>query len=168
MYIIESLLSNKDSMKRFIALSPEQTIELQERLKSEKNIKIHRRLLFIQMKAANKKNTEIMPILQVSMETCRDWTGIFLSSWFLGLCTQYYTGRRPWVLEKNKEAIKKHIDDEIVPTLTHLKAWILKELSISVQESWLGEWCKKNSIVLTRSWRSSQGSSNHQTYKNIS
>ena len=80
MYIIESLLSNKDSMKRFIALSPEQTIELQERLKSEKNIKIHRRLLFIQMKAANKKNTEIMPILQVSMETCRDWTGIFLSS----------------------------------------------------------------------------------------
>ena len=80
MYIIESLLSNKDSMKRFIALSPEQTIELQERLKSEKNIKIHRRLLFIQMKATNKKNTEIMPILQVSMETCRDWTGIFLSS----------------------------------------------------------------------------------------
>ena len=80
MYIIESLLSNKDSMKRFIVLSPEQTIELQERLKSEKNIKIHRRLLFIQMKAANKKNTEIMPILQVSMETCRDWTGIFLSS----------------------------------------------------------------------------------------
>lgn len=65
-------------MKRFITLSTEQKEELKALLKSEKNVKIHRRLQFIEMKFQGKKNTEIMPILKVSMETCRDWTGIFL------------------------------------------------------------------------------------------
>lgn len=69
-------------MKRFIILSEEQKEELKALLKSEKNIKIHRRLQFIEMKSQGRKNTEIMPILAVSMETCRDWTGIFLKKGF--------------------------------------------------------------------------------------
>jgi transposase len=69
-------------MKRFITLNTEQKEGLKALLKSEKNIKIHRRLQFIEMKDQGKKNTEIMPILKVSMETCRDWTGIFLKEGF--------------------------------------------------------------------------------------
>jgi hypothetical protein len=37
-------------MKRFIILSAEQKEELEALLKSEKNIKIHKRLQFIEMK----------------------------------------------------------------------------------------------------------------------
>jgi transposase len=77
-------------MKRFIALNAEQIEELKALLKSEKNVKIHRRLQFIQMKYEGKKNTEIMPIIGVSMETCRDWTGIFLREGLPGLCRLQY------------------------------------------------------------------------------
>ena len=155
-------------MKRFLSLDPNQVEELQRLLDQTDRVKIYRRLQFIQMKSDGKKNSEIQKVIPVSSDTLSNWLTLFLKGGFPWLCGFNYDGRRPWVLEKNKEAIKKHIDDEIVPTLTHLKAWILKELSISVQESWLGEWCKKNSIVLIRKWRKSQASSNPKKHKNIS
>ncbi len=141
---------NSLSMKRFITLSTEQKEELKALLKLEKNVKIHRRLRFIEMKSQWKKNTEIMPILDVSMETCRDWMGIYLQKGFAWLCILQYIWRRPGKLTPKKEEIKKYVDENLVSTLSVLQNWIEKELNISVQTSWLGEWCKKNSIILTR------------------
>lgn len=152
-------------MKRHIHLSEEQKEELNTLLKEEKHVKIYRRLQFIQLKDQWMKNTEIMKTIPVTIDTCTDWTTLFLSWWFPALCHLQYAWRRPWKLEENKERIKQHIDDEIVPNLTSLKQWILNELSISVQESWLWEWCKKNSIVLARSWKNSQENSNPKKFR---
>lgn len=155
---------NSLSMKRFIILSIEQQVELKRLMKSEKNIKIHRRLQFIEMKSQGKKNTEIMPLLKVSMETCRDWLGIFLAHGFTWLCSLKYSWRRPWKLTEKKDEIKKYVDENLISHLTTLKHWIEQELSISVQTSWLGEWCKKNSIILTRNWKSSLENINLKQY----
>ena len=152
-------------MKRFLDLSNAQKEELSQRLSTEKRTKIYKRLVFIDLKSQHCSNTEIQSQLSISPNTCSNWLTLFLSSGFPGLCWFKYDGRRPWKLEEYKETIKKHIDTEIVPTLTHLKAWISQEFSISIQESWLGEWCKKNWIALTRSSRSSQESSNQEKYK---
>lgn len=137
-------------MKRFLVLDPDQFAELEVLLKKENRVKIQRRLKFLKMKHEGRKNSEIQEILDVSSDTLSNWLTLFLKSGFQGLCGFQYDGRRPGKLEEKKEEIKKHITDNLVPTLTVLKYWIEQELSISVQTSWLGEWCKKNSIVLTK------------------
>lgn len=137
-------------MKRFLSLDPDQVAELERLLKKENRVKIQRRLQFIQMKHEGKKNSDIIKFIPVSSDTLSNWLSIFFRSGFSGLCGFQYDGRRPGKLELNKESIINHLDENLVPNLTTLKKWIEKELSISVQTSWLGEWCKKNSIILIK------------------
>jgi len=50
-------------MKRHIRLSDIEKHELVMLKKNEKNTKIYKRLLFVEMKNENKKNTEILKLL---------------------------------------------------------------------------------------------------------
>jgi hypothetical protein len=50
-------------MKRYIILSDAEKQELLILKKNEKNVKIYKRLLFIEMKNENKKNTQILKFL---------------------------------------------------------------------------------------------------------
>jgi hypothetical protein len=50
-------------MKRHIRLSDKEKQELLILKKNEKNVKIYKRLLFIEMKNENKKNTQILKFL---------------------------------------------------------------------------------------------------------
>jgi transposase len=119
-------------------------------MKEEKNIKIYRRLQFIKLKDEWKKNTEIMKIIPVSINTLSDWTTKFFKWGIKWLLNLNYEWRRIWKLDKNKEEIKLYVKSNIVSTLSELKDRLKKELDIDIQNSWLWEFCKKNWIFLTK------------------
>jgi transposase len=119
-------------------------------MREEKNVKIYRRLEFIKFKDEWKKNTEIMKIIWVSINTLSDWTTKYLKEWMKWLWILNYDWRRIWKLAKNKEKIKEYVKLNIVSTLSELKAWLKKELDIDIQNSWLWEFCKKNWIFLIK------------------
>jgi len=137
-------------MKRFLNLTEEQKEVLQNLLRSERYTKVYKRLQFLELKSQGKKNSEILPVLYISHHTCSDWMTLFLSEGFEGLCHLRYEGRRKWKLSQQKEKIQEHMETTLVSSLNELKDWIEKHLSISVQTSWLWEWCKKNWITLIR------------------
>jgi len=137
-------------MKRKINLTEEERIELKKYMREEKNVKIYRRLEFIKFKDEWKKNTEIMKIIWVSINTLSDWTTKYLKEWMKWLWILNYDWRRIWKLAKNKEKIKEYVKLNIVSTLSELKAWLKTELDIDIQNSWLWEFCKKNWIFLIK------------------
>lgn len=137
-------------MKRNISLTKEEKEELEKYMKEEKNIKIYRRLQFIKLKDEWKKNTEIMKIIPVSINTLSDWTTKFFKWGIKWLLNLNYEWRRIWKLDKNKEEIKLYVKSNIVSTLSELKDRLKKELDIDIQNSWLWEFCKKNWIFLTK------------------
>jgi len=150
MNIIKVLLYNILSMKRKISLTKEQIIELEGHIEKEKIVKIHRRLVFIKLKNENKKNTEIMKIIPVSINTLSDWTTKYLKDWFKWLWILNYEWRRIGKLEKNKEIIKDYVKTNIVSTLSELKDWLRKDLNLTIENSRLGEYLKKNWIFLIK------------------
>jgi len=136
-------------MSSFI-LSPAQQEELSERLKKEKSVKIHRRLKFIRYKAKGLSHRDIAPVLDVCNDTLTDWLSLFLDSGFEGLCGLRYEGRRFSRLEPVKDAIKKQVESGNVPTVLALSDWIMKTHGITIQESGLFKFLKKNFLVLTK------------------
>ncbi len=69
-------------MKRHIRLSEEQRKELDGLMKTEKRAKAYRRLQFVDLKDKGKKNSEILEIIPVSVNTLSDWTALFLAEGF--------------------------------------------------------------------------------------
>ncbi len=142
-------------MKRYIKLNEEQRKELNILMKTEKWTKIYQRLQFIDLKDKGKKNSEILKIIPVTVNTLSNWTTLFLAKDFSWLCYLNYEWRRPWKLSLNKEVIKKHVEENTISTLSELKVWIELELFFVVQTSWLWEYLKKNWIFLIRKWKGS-------------
>lgn len=137
-------------MKRHIRLSDTEKKELLILKKNEKNVKIYKRLLFIEMKNENKKNTEILKFLGISIDTCTDWTTMYFEEWLIGLCKHKYDWRRPSKLDAVRASIEEYVSKNIIPTLPLLQLWIEQTHQIHVQVSWLSEYCKKNWICLTK------------------
>lgn len=150
MIILKVLLYNKFSMKRKISLTEEEKIELEKYMKEEKRVKIYRRLLFIKLKDEKKKNTEIMEIIPVSINTLSDWTTQYLKKGLKWLWILNYDWRRVGKLAENKEKIDNYVKENIVSTLSELKDWLKNELNIDIENSWLWEFCKKNWIFLIK------------------
>ena len=124
--------------------------EVKKRKKEEKEIKVYRRLLFLEMKREKKLNKEIASLLDVSIETLSHWTAIFKEGGIELLCKLHYEGRRESAMTPFMDQIKDHIESKEISTLKSLQHWIEKDLDISVGISWLQEFCKKNSIYLTK------------------
>lgn len=136
--------------RKMLKISESDLKEVKKRKKEERNIKIYRRLMFLEMKYEKQLNKYIAPLLDVSMETLSHWTAIFEEGSVSLLCKLNYEGRRVSVMQPYVEEIKSHVEKEQVTTLKSLKHWLKEELGIDVGVSWLQEFCKKNSICLIK------------------
>jgi transposase len=121
-------LPNIFLMKRHITLTEAQNETLQILLQSEQRVKIHRRLMFIDLKNQKKKNTEIMKVIPVTINTLSDWTSDFLTHGFDGLQKLHYAGRRPGKLAPLKDIIKQHTKEHVVKNTKHLQSWLRETL----------------------------------------
>ena len=133
-----------------ITLSPAQNEELRDRLRKEKKVKIHRRLKCIEYKSKGASHQDIASVTGVCIETVSHWIALFLDSGFEGLCGLRYEGRRFFRLEPVKDEIKKQVESGNVPTVLALSDWIMKTHGITIQESGLFKFLKKNFLVLTK------------------
>jgi transposase len=137
-------------MTQKIKLEELQEKELKERLKSERDAKIWRRLKCIDLKQKGHKHKEIAEFLDVTIDTITDWLFLFNEGGFEDLCKLNYDGRRVSVLEEHKSSIEEKIDKENVPTIKSLQDWLKKELGIEIEHSWFSRWLKKNQIFVQK------------------
>ena len=126
-----------------IYLSPSQKLELNKRLKTEKNAKIWKRLLALKLQDQNKNYGEIARTLQVTKDTITNWFKLFKLGGFKELTTLNYSGTIS-KLEPFKDKIKKIIEGESVSKLADLQDRVETKYEVKVEFSWFYRWCKKN------------------------
>ena len=124
-------------------LTKEQKEELEKLKKTEKRVKIHRRLKFIKMKSVGAKNKDIAPMLDVCKDTLTDWTKLFKEGGFQALCNLNYEDRRRSILDDKKEDIRQYVNNNSVDKLGKVQDWLKKEFSINIEHSWLSRYLKK-------------------------
>ena len=127
-------------------LTPGQREELAKRIRETKQVKIHRRLKSIEYKTIGITHQEIAMTLDVRPETVTQWLRLFVNEGFEGLCHLKYEGRRPSSLDLHKEEIKTYIRQKAPSNLAQLNDWLEKSYGLSVDETWLSRYCKKNSL----------------------
>jgi transposase len=137
-------------MTQKIKLEESQDKELKERLKSERDAKIWRRLKCIDLKQKGHKHKEIAELLDVTIDTITDWLFLFNEGGFEELCKLNYDGRRVSVLEEHKSSIEEKIDKENIPTVKYLQDWLKKEFGVEIEHSWFSRWLKKNQIFIQK------------------
>ena len=133
-----------------VKLSKTELKELKRLKRKERDKKIFRRLQAIYLRHQGKPNQEIADIIGVCKETVIDWTRIFETEGFDGICQLNYEGRRVLKIDPHIDKIKKDIKKETISTLAELQDLLKKKYSIEIEQSWLSRCCKKNSIFLTR------------------
>lgn len=136
--------------RKMLKITEAMVKEIKEKKRKEKEIKIYRRLLFLEMKYEKKLNKEIAMFLDVSIETLSYWTAIFEEGGLDLLCKLHYEGRRESVLKPFTEEMKEYVENENVSTLKMLQGWLQNTKEVRVGISWLQEFCKKNSIFLIK------------------
>lgn len=137
-------------MTQKIKLEETQEIELKEKLERERDVKIWRRLKYIDMKQKGHKHKEIAKLLDVTIDTITDWIFLFKEGSFEELCKLYYDGRRISVLEDHKASIEEKIDKENVQTVKYLQHWLKNKFGIEIEHGWLSRWLKKNQIFVQK------------------
>lgn len=131
-----------------IKLSNKEQEELRQRKQNERDGKVLRRLLCIDMKNKGIQNKDIAEYCGVCIDTITDWLMLFDGGGFKALCALQYDGRRISKLEKCKEEIIKKQKKEGIENLKELKGWLSKEHNTKTCVSNLFYFCKKNSIFL--------------------
>lgn len=133
-----------------INLTPKEQKELLKRKRNQRDAKILRRLLCIDMKSKGVMNKEIAKYCNVCIDTITDWLCLFEEGSFDALCSLQYEGRRISRLEKYKEEIQKKEKEENIASLKELKEWLRENHGTQTCISNLFYFCKKNSIFLTK------------------
>lgn len=128
---------------RKIQLNKREEKDLGQRLKTERDAKIFKRLQAIKLKNQGIKNFEIAKIIGVRPETITVWFKLFVSGGFNRLTTLNYLGTTS-KLEPFKDKIKKIIIDENISKLADLQDKVESEFEVKVEFSWFFRWCKKN------------------------
>jgi len=137
-------------MRAIIKLTELERKELEKRKKEEKNSKIYRRYIYVELSSKGLTNVEISQIIGVSNDTLTDWKVLFEEKGFEGLSELHYEGRRVSKLIKYAEAMKEKIQKDNIATLSQIQNFLKEEYGVMVEQSWLSRFCKKNSIFLTR------------------
>jgi len=137
-------------MRAIIQLSEEEKKELKIKKGNEKNNKIYRRYLYIEMSNSKMTNLEISSILGVCNDTLTDWKNIFEEAGLEGLSQLHYEGRRESKMKKYKEEILKKVKDDNIATLKELQGFLREKYDLEIEQSWLSRYCKKNSIFLIK------------------
>ena len=133
-----------------IKLSAKEEKALLERKKNERDGKILRRLLCIEMKNKGYQNQEIADLCDVCIDTITDWLTLYEKHGLKRLCELQYEGRRSSKLDPYLEEIREHIRKEHPARLIDLQTYLNQQWNLTVEESWLWRWCKKNSVLLGR------------------
>ena len=138
-------------MRAIIKLKNKEKKELTKLKNTEKNNKIYRRYMYLELSSKGMTNVEIASVLGVCNDTLTDWKVIFLKGGLKALSKMNYEkhGRKS-KLEKYKKEIKELEKKEGFATLKELKEWLKKEHKIESCISNLFYFCKKNSIFLTK------------------
>lgn len=133
-----------------ILLSVTEEADLIARKKNQRDGKVLRRLMSIDMKNKGMRHLEIAEYCDVCIDTLTDWFCLFNEGGFEALCSFNYAGRRVSKLEKYKAEIKEKEKNEGISSLKELKHWIEEKYKVQTCISNLFYFCKKNSIYLTR------------------
>jgi transposase len=118
--------------------------------KNQRDAKILRRLLCIELKDLDEENGKIAKICGVCRDTITDWLRLFEEGGFGGLCTLHYDGRRLPVLDQVKEELKRDLKAGKYGTLKEVKHALKETHGIDVCISWIWRYAKKNSLLLSR------------------
>lgn len=137
-------------MRAIIELTASEEKELKKRKSREKNNKIYRRYLYVEMSHKGQTNLAIADLLGVCNDTLTDWRRIFIEDGLDGLSQLNYAGRRESKLKKHEKRIREKVEKGQVSSLKELQSFIRKTCKEEVEQSWLSRYCKKNSIFLTK------------------
>ena len=118
--------------------------------RKERDAKLLRRYQCLSMLHENYPKKEVAKLLGVNIDTITDWVKIYTKSGLAGLGLFNYEGRRPSSLDQIKDELVDLIKKENINTMVQLQGKIKNNYKLDVEESWLGRYCKKNSISLIR------------------
>jgi len=136
---------------RNLKLSKEEKEELKQLIKGEKNNKIYRRYMYVELNNEGMTNLKISKILGVCNDTLTDWRVLFEEGGLKALSNMNYENNgRKSKLAKHTAAIKELEKKEGFSSLKELQNWLLKEHKVESCISNLFYFCKKNSIFLTK------------------
>ena len=133
-----------------IRLSLAQQKELRKRKKNQRDAKILRRLLCIELKDLGEENAKIAKLCGVCRDTITDWLRLFEEKGFDGLCSFQYDGRRPPILDTVKDELRRDLKAGKYSTLKEVKHALRETHGIDVCISWIWRYSKKNSLHLSR------------------
>ena len=131
-----------------ITLSNEESNELENRISSERDSKIYKRLQCIKLKHQKYQNKEIAKICSVSSDTVTNWIKLYLEKGFKGLCYLDYDNRRKSKLESYKDIIINLVKERAITNVNKLKAILKNEYNLKVCRSWLYKYLKKIRTLL--------------------
>jgi transposase len=146
MYICRKLLQ----MSYQVILSKIDLDIIKTKKRKERDAKLLRRYQCLSMLHENYPKKEVAKLLGVNIDTITDWVKIYTKSGLAGLGLFKYEGRRPSSLDQIKDELVDLIKKENINTMVQLQAKIKNSYTLDVEESWLGRYCKKNSISLIR------------------
>lgn len=146
MYLCRKLLH----MSYQVILSKIDLDIIKTKKRKERDAKLLRRYQCLSMLHENYPKKEVAKLLGVNIDTITDWVKIYTKSGLAGLGLFNYEGRRPSSLDQIKDELVDLIKKENINTMVQLQGKIKSNYKLDVEESWLGRYCKKNSISLIR------------------
>ena len=146
MYICSKILQ----MSYQVILSKTDLDIIKMKKRGERDAKLLRRYQCLSMLHENYSKKEVAKLLGVNIDTITDWVKIYTKSGLAGLGLFNYEGRRPSSLDQIKDELIDLIKKENINTMVQLQGKIKSNYKLDVEESWLGRYCKKNSISLIR------------------
>ena len=146
MYICSKILQ----MSYQVILSKTDLDIIKMKKRGERDAKLLRRYQCLSMLHENYSKKEVAKLLGVNIDTITDWVKIYTKSGLAGLGLFNYEGRRPSSLDQIKDELVDLIKKENINTMVQLQGKIKSNYKLDVEESWLGRYCKKNSISLIR------------------
>ena len=123
---------------------------LKSRIKTERDGRILKRYQCVMMSHEGIPNVQIAKVLGVNNNTITGWIKLYLEEGIDRL-SEFDFVKRVSGLEEIKTEIKQHVENGLVSTMKELSLWIKEKYDYEVETSWLGRWCKKNSIFLLKS-----------------
>ena len=133
-----------------VILSKTDLAIIKTKQRKERDAKLLRRYQCLSMLHENYPKKEVAKLLGVNIDTITDWVKIYTKSGLSGLGLLNYEGRRPSSLDQIKDELVDLIKKENINTMVQLQGIIKNNYKLVVEESWLGRYCKKNSISLIK------------------
>ena len=137
-------------MKRIkINLSELEEKQLGELLLKNRDSKVYKRLLCIRLLNEGKKNKEVAEILDVTLETIKNWLVIYKRGGFVEL-TSMYEEMRESSLNAYKDEILEFLTKNTVCTIWQVVDYVNNELGLMLKYHAVRNFLKKNSILFVR------------------